>query len=81
MARTYNFTLPYTIDKATVYWGYFKLESQGIFQALPSDLQQQFIDARNNGQPVTVTQDDLDEIDDDTWTKLASELGLQWSNS
>lgn len=79
MSRTYNFTLPYTIDKTSVYWGYYKLQWDGILDKLPPDLKQKITDAHNNGTEVVVTSDELNEIDTPTWTTIASILGLSWS--
>lgn len=78
--RTYNFDLPYTIDKGSVYWGYKKLYWDGMLAKLPADLQQRFTDAYNNSAEVVVTADELNEIDDDTWAQLASMLGVTYSN-
>ena len=77
--RTYNFDLPYTIDKNNVYWGYKKLYWDGLLAKFPQDLQDKFTNAYNNSESIDVTADELDEIDDDTWATLADMLKMSWS--
>jgi hypothetical protein len=76
MARTYNFELPYEISSFMISMGLSTLKSDGIYDALPADLQAKADAAYNNSTALVITQADCDEIDDETWGKLSSVLGL-----
>jgi len=79
MARKYKFQLPYEVNSFYVGFGIGQLKAEGLFDKLPKDLQDRFNEAADAWQSVTITKDECDEIDDDTWTKLADKLDLAWS--
>lgn len=77
--RTYKFELPYEIGSFTVGFGIGQLKAEGLFAKLPVDLQTRFDKAAETWQSVVITKQDCDEIDNDTWTKIADKLSLEWS--
>ena len=78
MARVYHFELPYKILSAYLKYGHDALTSAGLFQRLPADLQSKWLRAQELEHDLRVSEDDLDRIDDHTWTQIADKLDLRW---
>lgn len=76
--RIYEFDLPYHMSGLYVYVGYKKFKKAGLLEKLPNDLRVKFEKAAQNSDPITISKYILDQIDDDTWTKIASDLSLKW---
>lgn len=79
MSRNYEFELPYEVSSFVVGFGLGQLKAELIFEKLPADLQARFQHAADNWQSVTITRADCDEIDNETWAKIAEKLSLSWS--
>jgi hypothetical protein len=78
--RDYKFALPYSIPAVYLHYGIRQLKSEGVFQKLPKDMQQKWTHAMDAWHAVRVTKEDLDRIDNDSWTKIANKLNLKWSS-
>ena len=79
MARHYQFPLPYTISSIQVEFGIGQLKEDGIFQGLPSKLQNELQHAADSWSSVSVSAADLDSIPDGVWKNLAARLGLTYT--
>lgn len=77
--RTYHFELPYVIKAYMLFYGIVQLKDGGVFQRLPKDIQHKMEHGRDAWHDIRVHKDDLDRIDDVTWTAIANKLGLHWS--
>lgn len=80
MARVYHFDLPYTMSASNVFYGVKLLKGEGAFARLPKDIQVKMEKANANWHPLKVHKEDLDRIDDQTWTSIASKLNLKWED-
>lgn len=76
--RIYLFPLPYKILAVYLVYGMKQLKAEGIFQKLPKDLQQKWVKAASHWHDIRVTSEDLDRIDDSSWSKIAKKLKLEW---
>ena len=76
--RKYLFDLPYSIPAAYIIGGFNQLQSTGILNKLPEKLQQKLLKSKETWLSARVTERDLNSIDDETWTQIASLLGLKW---
>ncbi len=78
--RVYKFPLPYQISGIQDSVGISDLQSSGLWDQVPADIQAklQAGDGWFSGG-VQVTQADLDELPDAVWSYIAGKLGLQWS--
>ena len=71
-ARRYDFDVPVVIGnfKAAFVPGYLK--NDGLWDHIPKHIQDKFL---NMGwSDVTITKEDLDSIDDQTWKKIKAEI-------
>lgn len=76
--RVYDFQLPYEIGSFYLSMGMYQLKEEGILDRLPEDLQDRVNEAVETGSGIVVEKEDLDKIDEDTWTRLAQKLNLSW---
>lgn len=76
--RTYHFPLPYKILAVYLHYGIVQLKQEGVFHKLPRDMQQKWTRASEQWHDIRVTKEDLDRIDDDTWSRIAQKLNLKW---
>ena len=77
--RTYLFTLPVTIPGFQDSVAISDLQSAGLWDQIPADLQTKLQDGSGwFSSGVNVTQADLDELPDPVWLWIANKLNLQW---
>ena len=72
--RIYNFTLPYEISSLYVHFGLQRLQSEGLFDKLPLDLRAKIETSAAVWEPVVISKEMCDAIDDDTWEKICKHL-------
>lgn len=79
-ARSYLFTLPYQITAIQDSVGIADLQSQGLWDQIPADLQAKLQAASGwFSGGAEVTKADLDELPDAVWAFIANELSLKWT--
>lgn len=66
--RRYPFKVPVTLSSFVVGEAPWELEENHII--LPNPIMEKINEAKSNWQTLTLTQADLDSIDDDTWDAL-----------
>jgi hypothetical protein len=76
--RIYDFPLPYVMTATIVFYAVPELQREGAFSRLPQDIQERLLKARDQWHSLRITADDLNRIDDATWTRIAQKLGLKW---
>jgi hypothetical protein len=79
--RVYNFERPYVISGWKVGFIPGKLRWIGVWDNLPAEIIQKIEDAADHGRNLEVTAAELDLIDDESWTKIAKELNLDWEST
>jgi hypothetical protein len=79
VARKYGFPLPYQISGLQDSIGISDLQSAGLWNQIPADLQAKLQSGAGIfSSGVLCTQADLDELPDPVWAFIAEKLGLQW---
>ena len=68
--RNYEFELPVRLSAFVVSNAPFMLQSKGIWMELPEPLRNRIVECHANFQGIEITRDELDSIDDTTWTGL-----------
>jgi hypothetical protein len=68
MGRKYNFNLPIVIGSFKASFVPGILKDDGIWDHVPKHIQDKF--SAGGWSDVTITQEDLDELDNATWNKL-----------
>ncbi len=69
--REYTFELPYTLSALLMGMAPGVLVRAGVWEDIPTFLRDKIMDAYNNGNSCTFTQEDLDAIDDPTWDRIS----------
>jgi len=77
--RVYDFDLPYTISGIQDSVGISDLQSAGLWDKIPTDLQAK-LEAGDSwfSSGVSITKADLDELSDPVWNYIAAQLNLPW---
>ena len=78
--RKYDFKLPYHLSAVKVFYAEGELKREGLWEHLPKNLQDAMEHAKSKWYPLTITEQELDELDDGTWSKIAAKLQLKWEN-
>jgi hypothetical protein len=82
MARVYEFPLPYDLSGLDDSVAISDLQSAGLWDQIPADLQAKLQAADSwFSSGVSITQADLDELPDSVWEFIATKLNLQWKPS
>lgn len=70
MTREYNFPLPHHFSAFEVMYAPNWLQAMCVWDRLPKDLRDLIMDAYNKSVGLTLEKEDLDRIDDDTWSQI-----------
>ena len=77
--RVYDFALPYTISGIQDSVGIGDLQSAGLWDQVPADLQAKMLAADSwLSSGFVATAAELDEPPDPVWTYIAAKVGLKW---
>jgi hypothetical protein len=79
MSRKYHFKLPYEVSGWAAAIAVTHLQQRELFYQLPRSLQDRLTYAAETWKTIKVTKEDLDELPDDLWARIAQELQLSWS--
>ena len=75
MAHDYTgIELPIIVPSWKIEWGFSQFKNSGMLARLPAPLQAKVQLAYDNSTPLTITQEDCDAIDDQTWADLRAKL-------
>ena len=78
-ARIYDFALPYTLTGLADMVGVNELQSAGLWDDIPADLQVRMVAGEGLfGNGAVVTQQELDRLPDKAWKYIAAQLSLSW---
>lgn len=77
LGRKYHFPLPYKLGRIKIPFAISTLKKEGVWDNIPRHLRRKMETAGWSG--VRITKDDLDQLDDKTWSLIADKLGLKWS--
>ena len=76
--RRYHFHLPYHLSAVKVFYAIGQLQKEGIWDHIPRYLQRKIEHAKEMWHSVTITEDELNALDNVTWERIARKLGLEY---